>query len=146
MEPILLVVGAVACALAVAWLLRSRVRSRASLHYGAFGLRNDGWRVPALVDRADFVSPEAPWLVAVFTSAACDTCAAVIEKARFLECDEVAVCEIEVSQAPELHERYRIDAVPILIAADSAGVVQRSFVGPTAAADLWSAMAELRGS
>ena len=27
------------------------------------------WAVPAQVDRADFTRPDAPWLVAVFTSA-----------------------------------------------------------------------------
>lgn len=146
MEPILLVFGAVGCALAVAWLLRGRAERSASLLYGALGQRSSGCHVPALVDRGDFIRPEARWLVAVFTSAACDTCSAVVEAARFLECDEVAVCELEVGQASEIHERYGIDAVPVLIAADAEGVVRRSLVGPASAADLWSAVAGLRGS
>ena len=39
------------------------------------------WTVPAQLDRADFDRPEAPWLVVVFTSATCETCAAVWERA-----------------------------------------------------------------
>ena len=43
-----------------------------------------GYNVPDHVDRADFARPEAPWLVAVFTSATCSTCAGTWEKARLL--------------------------------------------------------------
>ena len=41
--------------------------------------------VPTSVDRADFVRPTADWLVVVFTSATCGTCAATWEVARQLD-------------------------------------------------------------
>ncbi len=42
------------------------------------------WAVPAQLDRADFARPDAPWLVAVFTSATCDSCAKAVERANVL--------------------------------------------------------------
>jgi hypothetical protein len=56
----------------------------------------------------------------------------------------VAVQEAEVTRDADLHERYRIDAVPTLVIADAAGVVRGSFVGPVTATDLWATVAELR--
>ncbi len=143
MEPLLLVVGAVACALAVAWLLGGRASGGAA-RLGLAGRAGNGASLPALLDRRDFARPDAPWLVAVFTSASCDTCGAVVAKARLLDCEDVAVCELEVGEAPEIHRRYRIDAVPLVIAADAEGVARRWFVGPVASAELWAALAELR--
>ena len=40
------------------------------------------WAVPDWVDRADFDSPTAPWLVAVFTSATCRSCHALRPRRR----------------------------------------------------------------
>lgn len=102
------------------------------------------WAVPAQLDRADFARPEAPWLVAVFSSATCDSCAKTMAKARVLASDEVAVEEIEVTALPELHRRYYVDAVPTIVVADDEGVVRASFVGPPTATDLWAAVAEAR--
>lgn len=102
------------------------------------------WTVPAQLDRDDFDRPEAPWLVAVFTSASCHTCQGTWDKARHLDSDAVAVQEVEVGAAPALHRRYRIDAVPIVVIADHEGVVRASFVGPCTATDLWATVAELR--
>jgi hypothetical protein len=102
------------------------------------------YTAPAQLDRHDFPRPDAPWLVAVFTSATCNTCADVKEKASVLESPAVSFYEVEVGTDPELHERYRIEAVPILTIADESGVVRRSFIGPVTATDLWSAMAEVR--
>lgn len=102
------------------------------------------WAVPAQLDRADFARPDAPWLVAVFTSATCDTCAGTAAKAAVLASDDVAVDEVEVGARGEVHRRYGIDAVPLLVVADSAGVVRASFVGPPTATDLWAAVAEVR--
>ena len=104
----------------------------------------DSFEVPAMLDRADFERPETPWLVAVFSSATCLSCQDAWEKARLLESDEVAVQEIEVSAHQALHERYRIDAVPMIVVADDEGVTRASFIGVPTAADLWAAMAELR--
>lgn len=100
--------------------------------------------IPDQLDRADFPRPDAPWLVAVFTSASCSTCAGVWERARHLDSDVVAVCDLEVGAARAVHERYGIDAVPLVLVADAEGVVRRSFIGPLTATDLWAAVAELR--
>jgi len=99
---------------------------------------------PAQVDRHDFTSGEAPWLVAVFSSASCATCADVVAKAKVLACSEVAVVDVEYPTATALHRKYHIDAVPIVVVADHLGVVKASFVGPMSATDLWAAVAEAR--
>lgn len=103
-----------------------------------------GYTIPTQLDRNDFVRPDAPWLVAVFTSASCGTCESVVAKATPLDSDVVAVTELEVGAAGDIHKRYGIDAVPTTVVADADGVVQRSFLGPLTATDLWAAVAELR--
>jgi len=102
------------------------------------------WTVPAQLDRRDFGRPDAPWLVAVFTSATCDTCAGVYAKAVALDSEAVVVDEVEVGERPEDHRRYGIDAVPTTVVADAEGVVRASFVGPVGASELWAAVAEVR--
>lgn len=102
------------------------------------------YNVPEQLDRADFPRPEAPWLVAVFTSNTCDQCADVASKALVLESPDVAVAAADFSTDRALHERYRIDAVPTLVIVDGAGVTRHSFLGPMTATDLWAAMAEVR--
>jgi hypothetical protein len=100
--------------------------------------------VPAQLDRHDFARPDAPWLVAVFTSATCNTCAGVWDKAQHLESDVVAVQELEHLAERAMHERYGIEAVPTTLVVDAEGIVQRSFLGPVTATDLWAAVAEAR--
>jgi hypothetical protein len=100
--------------------------------------------VPASLDRNDFVRPDAPWLVAVFTSSTCDTCALVREKAQALESESVAVQDLEAEADAALHARYDIDAVPLVVMADAEGTVRAHFFGPVTAADLWAKLAELR--
>jgi hypothetical protein len=133
-----LALGIVVVALAIAFVLRRRQpdapASASAPNYSA----------PSQLDRNDFDRPEAPWLVALFSSATCDTCAAVRDKAAILECGEVAVVDIEYTTARALHRRYRIEAVPTLVIADRDGVVARGFVGPVTATDLWAAIAEVR--
>ncbi len=99
---------------------------------------------PEQLDRNDFARPDAPWLVAVFSSATCDVCAQVVAKANVLECDDVAVAEVEYSANRALHERYSIDAVPTVVVADAQGVAAATFLGPMTATDLWAAVAEAR--
>jgi hypothetical protein len=135
-ERLLVALVVVAVAVVVAAVFERRARRDAPTQ--------PTWRVPAQLDRADFPRPEAPWLVAVFTSATCDTCAGAASKAAVLACDEVAVVEVEVGAEPALHQRYAIDAVPTLVVADAAGVVQAHFIGPVTATDLWAAVAEVR--
>ena len=102
------------------------------------------WAVPSQLDRTDFDRPEAPWIVAVFTSATCDSCRGTVAKAKVLDCDDVVVADVEVGARKDLHDRYGIDAVPTLVVADADGVVRASFVGPPTATDLWAAVAEVR--
>ncbi len=71
--------------------------------------------VPEQVDRADFPRPDAPWLVAVFTSDTCDKCAEVWMKAELLASEDVAVANVEFVRDRAIHDRYGIDAVPTLI-------------------------------
>src|SRR2546421_9563805 len=121
MERVLLAVG---IALAVAlpgWALRRR-RPQAPTQRR--------WAVPDQVDRADFERPGAPWLVAVFSSETCDSCATAVERARVLASADVAVQEVEVTARGDLHRRYNVEAVPTLLVADRQGVVRASIVGP----------------
>jgi hypothetical protein len=99
---------------------------------------------PEQLDRNDFDRPDAPWLVAVFSSATCDVCAQVVAKAQVLECADVAVVEVEFGANRSLHERYSIDAVPTVVIADAQGVAAATFLGPMTATDLWAAVAEAR--
>jgi hypothetical protein len=102
--------------------------------------------VPSQVDRADFLRPEAPWLVLAFTSATCQTCSDIERKVRVLETNNVAIQILEYTAERVLHARYKIDAVPTVLMADSNGVVQANFLGPVSATDLWAALARVRDS
>ncbi len=137
MERVLLVVVLVAAAGVVAAVLSRRQRADAPTQPTA-------WAVPAQLDRADFDRPDAPWLVAVFSSPTCDACAGTHDKALALESDQVAVQDVPFPERRDLHERYHVDAVPLVVVADAAGVVGASFVGEPTATDLWAAVAELR--
>jgi hypothetical protein len=125
-----------AAVLVVAWVSQRRRRPDAPVR--------TGFTVPQQLDRQDFDRPDAPWLVAVFTSATCDSCRSVWDKVRHLEAAAVVVQELEVGARKDLHERYGIDAVPTTVVADAEGVVRESFLGPVTATDLWAAVAELR--
>lgn len=103
------------------------------------------WAVPTQLDRDDFPGVDAEWLVAIFTSATCSTCAGVLERAEPLRSDQVAVVDVELTAQRALHERYHVDAVPTLVVADAAGVVVASHVGPVSTSELWSTLATVRG-
>lgn len=102
------------------------------------------YRAPVQLDRREFARPDAPWLVALFSSATCDSCALMREKVKVLASDEVAVDDVEVVSRKAVHQRYGIEAVPIVCVADAEGVVRASFIGPVSATDLWAAVAEVR--
>ena len=136
MDRVVLVVVLATVAVAVAAVLQRRQRPATPTR--------TGFDVPDHLDRADFARPDAPWLVAVFTSATCDSCRAVWEKAGLLEADAVATQELEVTAAADLHRKYAIGAVPATLVVDDAGVVRASFLGPVTATDLWATLAELR--
>ena len=104
----------------------------------------DVYPVPKQLDRTDFRRAEAAWLVALFSSAACDSCRGLGRKLDPLESDDVAVCEIDAEHYGALHRRYDLAAIPTTLIADRVGVVRRAFVGAFTATDLWAAVAELR--
>ncbi|HTK16855.1 MAG TPA: hypothetical protein VL769_10720 [Acidimicrobiia bacterium] len=101
---------------------------------------------PEQLDRNDFPRPDAPWLVVLFTSRHCDSCAGLVDKALPLASDDVAVFEVEYTLQPELHARYRIDAAPITVLVDHDGVTRAAFIGAYSAPELWSALADLRAT
>jgi hypothetical protein len=130
-----LVVAAMLVAVGVSIVLRRRTADAPT---------QGGFQIPTQLDRGDFVSPTAPWLVAIFTSSTCDACADVANKALVLASSEVAVQRIDYVDDPGLHKRYKVEAVPTLVIVDQRGVVQKSFLGPMKAQDLWAAVAECR--
>lgn len=100
--------------------------------------------MPALLDRSDFPGPDTPWLIAFFSSASCDRCAEIAPKVRALDSGSVTTVEIEYLKQRDLHERYAIDTVPLVLIANDEGVVLRHFAGAVTATDLWAAVARLR--
>jgi hypothetical protein len=104
----------------------------------------DTYPVPRQLFRPDFPRPDAPWLVALFSSRTCDSCASMREKVLALDSPEVAAVDLEFSAARSLHERYEISGVPMVLVADHEGIVRESFVGPVTATDLWAAVAGIR--
>ena len=102
------------------------------------------YEVPVQLDRRDFTRPDAPWLVAVFSSATCLACRGTWDKAELLASDAVSVQKLDSIEQKDIHTRYGVDAVPMVVIADADGAVQRSFIGEPTATDLWAALAELR--
>jgi len=119
----------------VAWWLRRRAPE---------GPPRDAYPVPRQLARADFARPDAPWLIAYFSSESCASCQGLGPKVAVLESDEVATCEVGFATHRALHDRYQIEAIPMILIADAGGVVRRAFVGATTATDLWAAIAEAR--
>ena len=137
MTQVVIVAAVAILAFAIGWVMQRRTPDPPSVVHHS---------VPDQIDRADFNRPEAPWLVAVFTSDTCATCAKVVQAAAPLESDEVAVQTVQVAVDADLHERYKITAVPSVVVADAAGVTRARFLGPPTAADLWATLADLRDS
>ena len=132
---VVLVVIAMVVAVGISLILRRRASDAPT---------QGGFQMPTQLDRGDFDSPDAPWLVAIFTSSTCDACADVANKAMVLASQEVAVQRIDYIYNPDLHKRYKVDAVPTLVIVDNRGVVRNGFLGPMKAQDLWAAVAECR--
>ena len=135
MDRLLVLVVVAAAAATLAYLVQRR-RPDAPIR--------TGWTVPEQLDRRDFARPDARWLVAVFTSASCDSCAAVVDVAGPLASGVVAVDVVEVGERHEVHDRYAVDAVPMVLLVDALGVVRDHHLGPVSATHLWGSLAELR--
>ncbi|MCY3578010.1 MAG: hypothetical protein OXH53_11910 [bacterium] len=131
----LIALGVIAGALAVAWLYRRlRPSSPTAPTYS----------VPTRLERWDFAQPNAEWLLAVFTSKTCSTCAAVVKAAEGLADDSLAVQEVEYRRHRDLHSRYTVDAVPLAVLADRSGAVCASLAGPATSAELSALIASVR--
>jgi len=135
MERLIVAAALITLAAAAAFLLRRRRPAPPTQPH---------WTVPTQLDREDFEESGRAWLVAVFTSSACQSCQRATAKAAVLASPQVAYQEIAYQDDKELHERYGIDAVPTIVMADGEGVVRKSFVGVPSATDLWAALAEAR--
>ena len=105
-----------------------------------------GWSVPGHLDRADFAKPDVPWLVAVFSSTDCPTCASVIIEAYSLASAQVVIQEVPAESASELHDRYQVDVVPMLVVADGDGLVRAHHLGPSAPGELRAVLEGARSS
>ena len=121
----------VAVAVAAAFLLERRKPAPPT---------RDAYPVPAQLDRLDFPRPEAPWLFVLFSSSTCDSCGPMAVRVRGLESEAVATVEVEAQADKELHRRYRIEGVPMVVLADNEGVVRAGFVGSV---DSWELEAAL---
>lgn len=104
----------------------------------------DAYPVPRQLDRDDFPRRDTEWLVAYFSSETCAGCQGLGGKVKVLESPEVATIDCSFEHQRDLHERYDISAIPMILIADHEGVVHRAFVGATTATDLWAAVAEVR--
>jgi len=94
----------------------------------------DAYPVPAQLDRLDFPRPDAPWLFVLFSSRTCDSCGPMVSRVCSLESETVATVQVEAQADKVLHDRYRIEGVPMVVLADAQGVVRAGFVGAT---DTW---------
>lgn len=134
MDRLFLVVGGLAIAGVVAALFG---RGRATTSFLSSLV------VPKFLDRKDFRGKDKEWLVAVFSSKSCSTCAQVVGAAQRLASGQVEVQEIEFKADRELHKRYQIGSVPLVVFANRDGEVEDSILGPVSDDELELAMAKL---
>jgi len=104
----------------------------------------DAYPVPAQLDRLDFPRPDAPWLLVLFSSRTCDSCGPMVARVCSLETDTVATVQVEAKADKALHDRYRIEGVPMVVLADADGVVRAGFVGSVDTWELEEALAKAR--
>ena len=102
----------------------------------------DAYPVPAQLDRQDFPRPDAPWLFVLFSSRTCDSCGPMALRVAALEAEAVATVDVEAQADKALHDRYRIEGVPMVVLADADGVVRAGFVGSVDSWELEDALAK----
>ncbi|MEY2567798.1 MAG: hypothetical protein QOE35_2327 [Actinomycetota bacterium] len=137
MDRLIIAAVLIVVAVLVAGLLQ-RLRDRADAP------TQSRWAVPTQLDRADFDGRDTPWLVALFTSETCDSCARARQKTAVLASPSVVVQDVPYQLRKDLHTRYAVEVVPMILVAGPDGVVAASFVGVPTATDLWAAVAEAR--
>jgi hypothetical protein len=106
----------------------------------------DAYPVPAQLDRGDFPRPDAPWLFVLFSSRTCDSCGPMVARVCGLESDTVATVQVEAKADKALHDRYRIEGVPMVVLADGDGVVRAGFVGSVDTWELEEALTKAQGA
>ena len=106
----------------------------------------DAYPVPAQLDRSDFPRPEAPWLFVLFSSRTCDSCGPMVARVCGLESETVATVQVEAKADKALHDRYRIEGVPMVVLADGDGVVRAGFVGSVETWELESALTDAQAN
>ena len=135
MDRLILAAALVAAAVVVAAVLRRRRPEPPT---------QTRWAVPQQLDRRDFASPDAPFLVVVFTSQTCASCSRATAKAAPLASGQVGYQEVTYQDHRDLHDRYGVEAVPTTVVADADGVVRATFVGVPETAELWATVARVR--
>tara|TARA_Y100001960_G_C14481441_1_gene732010 strand:+ start:255 stop:653 length:399 start_codon:yes stop_codon:yes gene_type:complete len=85
--------------------------------------------LPIQIDRRDFDQPETSQLLVLFSSETCDSCDKSRELIKSISIDSVCIQEVEFPKHRNIHERYGIDSVPIILVADTDGVVIWSYAG-----------------
>ena len=106
----------------------------------------DAYPVPAQLDRQDFPRPDAPWLFVLFSSRTCDSCGPMVARVCGLESDAIATIQVEAKADKALHDRYRIEGVPMVVLADAYGVVRAGFVGSVDTWELEEALAKAQAA
>lgn len=120
MVTLLIVVVVAAVAGAAAYLINGRTPDAPSTPQFA---------APQQLDRADFDQPDTPWLLALFTSETCLSCHDARAVVADIEFSSVVVQDLPVESDRAVHDRYGVDAVPIVTLADAHGVVRWSWLG-----------------
>lgn len=138
MERVALALALIGVAVVTAAVIQRRTKPSAPTRTGS--------AAPQHLDRGDFAHPDAPWLVVAFSSTSCLSCAGTWEKVAALESTEVAVEDVSFQARRDLHERYGVHSVPLVLVVDADGGVRASYLGPPSAADLWAKLAELRNA
>lgn len=120
MVTLLIVLAIAAVAAAVAWRFNGRAPDAPTTPQFA---------APQQLDRSDFEHPDREWLLALFSSETCLSCHEAREALEPVRFDRVGVLDLPLETNKALHNRYSIDAVPIMVLADSDGVVRWSYLG-----------------
>ncbi|HZJ25624.1 MAG TPA: hypothetical protein VFF40_01170 [Acidimicrobiia bacterium] len=131
-ERALLAAAIVVIAIAIAAVIRRRQPS---------GPPRDSYPTPRQIRRGDFPRPDAPWLVALFSSETCGSCRGLADQIGRLDSETVATHELTYEGDRALHDRYDISAVPMVVIADAEGIVRGAFVGPTPTSEMRNVLA-----
>ena len=85
--------------------------------------------LPIQVDRNDFEMPDMKWLLVFFSSESCSSCIQVREILSDIPLNSIHIQEVSFPQGKNLHTRYAINSVPIVLIANLEGVVTWSYAG-----------------